>query len=59
MSERLGLLFQDGSILVFPDGTDLITVQQEAEEHDGHGPRTTRVAEIKIEILKELEQASD
>jgi hypothetical protein len=38
MTERLGLLFADGSLLVLPDRTDADTARSEAEEHDGANP---------------------
>jgi hypothetical protein len=55
MSERLGLLFSDDSILVLPEGVDVDTALNEAEEHDqgAPGPRT-RVARLEIEITEVL-----
>lgn len=55
MNTRLALLFEDGSILVFPVGTEIGTARREAEDHDGDGPRTTRVAEIEILQLREID----
>ncbi len=51
MSERLGLLFSDGSILVLPEGTDVDGARKEAEEHDrGEFYVRTRVMRLEIEI---------
>lgn len=52
MAERLALLFADGSIIVLPEGTDLQTAQQEADEHDqgDFGPRT-QVIRINVEMI--------
>jgi hypothetical protein len=56
MTERLGLLFADGSLLVLPDGTDADTARREPEEHDGGepGPRT-RVVRLRIEVVDTLD----
>jgi hypothetical protein len=56
MTERLGLLFADGSLLVLPDGTDADTARREAEEHDGGepGPRT-RVVRLRLEFVDTLD----
>jgi hypothetical protein len=56
MTERLGLLFADGSLLVLPDGTDADTARREAEEHDGDGPGLrTRVVRLRVEIVDTLD----
>jgi hypothetical protein len=55
MTERLGLLFADGSLLVLPDGTDADTAWKEAEEHDGGDPEArTRVVRLRIEVVDTL-----
>ena len=56
MSERLGLLFSDDSILVLPEGADAGTALKEAEEHDrGEPAPCTRVVRLEVEITKVLE----
>ena len=53
MSERLGLLFSDGSLLVLPEGIDLDGARREAEEHDrGEVKPRTRVVRLNIEITE-------
>ncbi len=55
MSERLGLVFFDGSILVFSEGTDVDTARREAEEHDrGQPTPQTRIVRLDIEISEIL-----
>ena len=51
MTERLGLLFADGSLLVLLEEIDADTARSEAKEHDGGtlGP-PTRVVRLKIEV---------
>jgi len=55
MNERLGLLFSDGSILILPEGTDVETARNEAEEHDlganGRGTQVVRVSITTLEIV--------
>jgi hypothetical protein len=51
MSERIGLLFADGSISVLPEGTTIETAKKEAEEHDA-GDATTQVVSVVISIVK-------
>jgi hypothetical protein len=52
MSERLGLLFSDGSLLVLPEETDVDAAWREAEEHDaGQSNRTTEVVRLKVQII--------
>jgi hypothetical protein len=56
MTERLGLLFADGSLLVLPDGTDADTARREAEEHDGGEPKPrTRVVRLRMEVVDTLD----
>jgi hypothetical protein len=51
MTETLGLLFADGSLLVLPEGTTLQKAQQEANEADfGESEPRTRVVRLTIEI---------
>jgi hypothetical protein len=51
MTETLGLLFADGSLLVLPEGTTLQKAQQEAKDTDfGESEPRTHVVRIKIEI---------
>jgi hypothetical protein len=53
MSEHIGLLFADGSILVLPEGTTIETAQKEAEEHDAGDPDPdTRVVSLVVSIAK-------
>ncbi len=56
MSEHLGLLFSDNSILVLPEGvTDVETALKEAEEHDWGEPQPhTRIVRLKVEIIEVL-----
>jgi hypothetical protein len=45
----LGLLFSDVSILILPEGTDVETARDEAEEHDlGANGRGTQVVRISV-----------
>ena len=55
MNERLGLLFSDGSMMVFPEGTPLQTAAKEAAEHDG-GVRSpgTRIVRLSVKVLEDL-----
>ena len=48
MSQRLGLLFSDDSILVLPEGTDVDAAWREAEEHDAD----TEVVRLNLEITR-------
>jgi hypothetical protein len=51
MSERLGLLFSDGSLLVLPEGADIHSAWREAEEHDaGESDMGTEVVNLELEI---------
>jgi hypothetical protein len=51
MTETLGLLFADGSVLVLPEGTTLQKAQREANEADSGEPEPrTRVVRVTIEI---------
>jgi hypothetical protein len=52
MSERIGLLFADGSILVLPEGSTTETAQNEAEEHDAGNPNATQVVSLAVRIIK-------
>ena len=53
MSERLGLLFSDGSISVLPEGADVGTAWREAEEHDWGEPKpSTRIVRVEIRIIE-------
>ncbi len=53
MNARLGMLFSDGSILVFPEGTDVDRARREAKEHDqGESTSGTHVVRLNIEIKK-------
>jgi hypothetical protein len=53
MNERLGLLFSDGSILILPEGTDVSTARDEAQEHDlGSSGRGTQVVRVSIATLE-------
>ncbi len=55
MSERLGLLFSDDSILVLPKVMDVDTALKEAEEHDRGEPKPrSRVVRLKVEITEVL-----
>ena len=55
MSERIGLLFADGSISVLPEGTTIGTANKEAEEHDAGDPdATTQVVSLVISVVKIL-----
>ncbi len=50
MSERFGLLFSDGSLLVLPPDAELQDAVKEAEEHDlGEAIPRTRVVRVKLE----------
>jgi hypothetical protein len=53
MSERLGVLFSDGSILVLPENADSEAAEKEAAEHAQHNsgvhPQPVR---LTIEILE-------
>jgi hypothetical protein len=53
MSQRLGLLFADSSLLVLPEGTDVDAAWREAEEHDAGelNPRT-EVVRLDLEIVE-------
>jgi hypothetical protein len=56
MTERLGLLFADGSLLVLPEEMDADTTRREAEEHDGGGPEPrTRVVRLRMEVVDTLD----
>ena len=58
MSERIGLLFADGSISVLPEGTIIETANKEAEEHDAGDPdATTQVVSLVISVVKTLTEA--
>jgi hypothetical protein len=53
MSERIGLLFADGSISVLPEGTTIDTANKEAEDHDAGNPAPeTRVVSLVVSITK-------
>ena len=53
MDERFGLLFEDQSIMVFPEGTEFETAAGEAAEHDlGDGDNTTKVIVIDMHIQR-------
>ena len=53
MRERLGLLFSDGSILVFPEGTDIETARKEAEQHDlGQRGGATQIVRMSVAIVE-------
>lgn len=55
MSERLGLLFSDDSILVLPTETDVDTALKECEEHDWSEPQPrTRVVRLNVTIIAVL-----
>ncbi len=55
MSERLGLLFSDDSILVLPKGADVDTALKECKEHDWNEPQPrTRVVRLQVEIIAVL-----
>jgi hypothetical protein len=56
MSERIGLSFADGSILVLPEGTTIEMAQKEAEEHDTGSPKTTQVAKFYIRVLQAIRE---
>ena len=51
MSQRLGLLFSDGSLLLLREGTDVDSAWREAEEHDaGESDLRTEVVSLEVEI---------
>jgi hypothetical protein len=51
MNERLGLLFSDGSILILPEGTDVATARDEAQQHDlGANGLGTQVVRLSVTI---------
>jgi hypothetical protein len=51
MTQRLGLLFSDGSLVVLPERVDVDAAWKEAEEHDaGDSEGRTEVVSLKIEI---------
>jgi hypothetical protein len=53
MSERIGLLFADSSILVLSEGTTVETAKKEAEEHDfGNPDPETRVVRLVLSIAE-------
>ena len=53
MSERIGLLFADGSISVLPEGATIETAKKEAEEHDAGNPDAeTRVVSLVVSDVK-------
>jgi hypothetical protein len=58
MNERIGLLFEDGSISVLPEGTTIETAKEEAKEHDVGGPDATRVVSLVISIVKVISEIS-
>ena len=57
MSERIGLTFADGSILVLPEGATIETAKKEAEEHDADSPRTTQVVSFFISAVEIITEA--
>ena len=53
MSERLGLVFSDGSILVLPEVMDLDGARREAKEHDWGEPNpSTRIVRIELRLIE-------
>jgi hypothetical protein len=57
VSQRLGLSFSDGSLLVLPLGTDTETAFREAAEHDiAEREAHTQVVRLRIEIVERLER---
>jgi hypothetical protein len=53
MSERIGLLFSDGSILVLPEGKSADEAKKEAEEHEAGDPSAhTQVLSIVLSDVK-------
>jgi hypothetical protein len=52
MSERIGLSFADGSILVLPPGTTIETAKNEAVEHDAGNPNETQVVSLTVRVVK-------
>ena len=57
MSERLGLLFSDGSLLVLPKGTAVDVAWTEAEEHDaGISNPGTEVVRLKVEVIRHYDR---
>ena len=54
MTERLGLLFSDASILVLPDGTDLQAAAAEAADHDDGLSAGTQVVKMNLEVVEYL-----
>jgi hypothetical protein len=58
MSEHIGLLFADGSILVLPEGTTIATAKKEAEEHDAGDPDPeTRVVSLVVRVVEVITEA--
>jgi len=57
MNERIGLLFEDGSILVLPEGTSIEAAEKEAEEHDAGDDRKTQVVSFVISCAKAIRDA--
>ena len=58
MSQRFGLLFSDGSLLVLPEATDLNTAWREAVEHDSGDPDPrTEVVQIEINMIRRYERS--
>jgi hypothetical protein len=56
MTQRLGLLFRDGSVLVLADRMDLSTAWQEAAEYDGEDAEPeTAVVLLEFEIKTRFE----
>ena len=54
--ERLGLLFADGSLLVFAEKTALETAKEEARESDfGESEPRTRVVRVTIDVVDLIE----
>jgi len=52
MSERIGLLFADGSISVLSEGTTIETAKKEAEEHDADDPGATQVVKLLVTVVE-------
>ena len=53
MSERIGLLFADGSILLLPEGATVETAKKEAAEHNvGNLDPETRVVSLVLSVVE-------
>ena len=59
MSERIGLLFTDGSLFVLPDGGDPDAARREAEEADWGEPEPrTQVVRLRVTLALAEEVAA-